>query len=158
MRDVEVKTVMNPHVIAVRVDLPVRELAAFLSENQITGAPVLDRDGHLVGVVSLADIAESDGEQGALVGESADPRRVVRGWEDKANPDEIRQLHVENEGPLVRDIMTPTVYTIPEDTPVSRVARTMIAGRIHRLFVTQGKRVVGIVTSLDLLKLLCAEE
>jgi CBS domain-containing protein len=43
--------------------------------------------------------------------------------------------------------MTPTVYTVPEDTPASQLARTMVAGRIHRLFVTRGRKIVGIVTS-----------
>jgi CBS domain-containing protein len=72
---------------------------------------------------------------------------------------DIVEQRVESEpGTLVRDIMTPTVYTIPEDTPVSEVARTMIAGRIHRLFVTREGHVVGIVTTLDLLKLLCQDE
>src|SRR5262245_53667991 len=120
MKDATAKDVMNPDVLAVRVDLTVPELSAFFSENQITGAPVIDRQGHLVGVVSRSDIAESNGEH-------------------------------------VRDIMTPAVYTVPEETPVTRIARTMIAGRIHRLFVTRKKRVVGIVTSLDLLKLLCQD-
>jgi len=54
--------------------------------------------------------------------------------------------------------MTPTVYTVPEDTPVPQIARAMVAGRIHRLFVTSRGRVVGIVTSLGLMKLLCPEE
>jgi CBS domain-containing protein len=57
----------------------------------------------------------------------------------------------------VGDIMTPTVYTVPADTPASELARTMVSGRIHRLFVTRGRRIVGIVTSLDLLKLLFEE-
>jgi CBS domain-containing protein len=54
----------------------------------------------------------------------------------------------------VQDIMTPAVYTVRDDAPVAMLARTMVAGRIHRLFVTRGGRIVGIVTSLDLLKLL----
>ena len=53
--------------------------------------------------------------------------------------------------------MTPTTYTVPHDTPVSRLAKTMIAGRVHRLLVVRDQRVVGIVTSLDLLKLLTSE-
>jgi predicted transcriptional regulator len=56
----------------------------------------------------------------------------------------------------VKDIMTPTVYTVPEDTTIVEAARTMIAGRIHRLFVTRSGRMVGIVTPLDLLELLVA--
>lgn len=152
------RDVMNPQVLAVRIDMTVQELAAFLTENQITGAPVVDRDGHLVGVVSLADIAESNGNQGDFVADVADPRLAVRDWDDKFDAADVRPYHVEADPRLVRDIMTPTVYTIPEDTPVARIARTMIAGRIHRLFVTRKKRVVGIVTSLDLLKLLCEDQ
>jgi len=54
----------------------------------------------------------------------------------------------------VRDIMTPTAYTVPHATSIRELARTMVTGRIHRLVVTHGERVVGIVTTLDLLKTL----
>jgi CBS domain-containing protein len=149
--------VMNTQVLAVRPDMTVHELAEFLTENQITGAPVLDRHGRLVGVVSETDITESETERVEMVHDRSDPEFDLRGWEDKANPDEIRGLHVESEGLFVRDIMTPSAYTVPHDTPVSRLAQTMIAGRIHRLLVTREARVVGIVTSLDLLKLLTSD-
>jgi CBS domain-containing protein len=149
--------VMNTQVLAVRPDMSVHELAEFLTENQITGAPVLDRNGRLVGVVSETDIMESESERTEMVQDRSDPEFDLRGWEDKANPDEIRELHVESDGLFVRDIMTPAAYTVPHDTPVGRLAQTMIAGRIHRLLVTREARVVGIVTSLDLLKLLASE-
>jgi signal-transduction protein with cAMP-binding, CBS, and nucleotidyltransferase domain len=69
----------------------------------------------------------------------------------------MRELHVEGGETLVGEIMSPTTYTVPHDTPVSRLARTMIAGRVHRLLVVRDQHVVGIVTSLDLLKLLTGE-
>jgi CBS domain-containing protein len=150
--------VMNTQVLAVRPDMTVHELAGFLTENQITGAPVLDAHGRLVGVVSETDIAESESERAELVRDRSDPEFDLRGWEDKADAEDIRQLHVEGGDLLVRDIMTPAAYTIPHDTPVPKIAQTMIAGRIHRLLVTRESRVVGIVTSLDLLKLLCPDE
>lgn len=115
------KDVMNLDVLVVQADTRAGEAAGFLTENQITGAPVVDEEGHLVGVVSLTDLA-------------------------------VGEAHSKD---AVRDLMTPTVYTVPEDTPVPEIARAMIAGRIHRLFVTRQRRVVGIVTSLDLLRLLC---
>jgi CBS domain-containing protein len=71
---------------------------------------------------------------------------------------DIAESEIDGEALLVRDVMTPTVYTVPEDTPVPQIARAMIAGRIHRLFVTSRGRVVGIVTSLGLMTLLCPEE
>jgi CBS domain-containing protein len=147
--------VMNPQVLAVRPDMSVHELALFLTENQITGAPVLDRAGRLVGVVSETDIAESESERDALAADYSDPGFDVRGWEDDADASDIRGLRVEGDERRVEDIMTPAAYTIPHDTPVPRIAQTMISGRIHRLLVTRDQHVVGIVTSLDLLRLLC---
>jgi len=142
-RKAAAKDVMTAEILSVREDLAVPELASFLAENNITGAPVLDGSGKFVGVVSVTDIAESEATPGD--------------WEpgDRVAPGERGGLHVENGGRQVRDIMTPTVYTVSEDTPVSELAHAMITGRVHRLFVTRKGRVVGIVTSLDLLSLLC---
>lgn len=112
--------IMTTTLLTVPQVMTVRELSTFLADHEITGAPVTDENGNLVGVVSVTDIAQNEANQESLV----------------------------------RDIMTPTVYTVPADTPVRKIARAMIAGRVHRLVVTQGDDVVGIVTSLDLLKLL----
>ncbi len=146
MKTPTAKQVMTPKVLSVRDDLTLPELAAFLAENQITGAPVLDRKGHFVGVVSTTDLAEA--EQGAGAWAS----------EDRVASDERRGLHVETTGRQVRDIMTPTLYTVDERTPAAELARTMITGRVHRLLVTRKGRIVGSVTSLDLLKLLCEKQ
>lgn len=154
MRTLTAKDVMNTEVLTVRVDLTVRELSAFLTERQISGAPVVDPHGRLVGVVSVTDVAESDADRPDLVGDRSSPDFDLREWEERMNPEDVRPLHIESDDLLVRDIMTPTVYTIPDDTPVAKIAQTMVAGRIHRLFVTCGGRVVGIVTTLDLVRLL----
>lgn len=148
------RDVMNPMVLSVREDKTVQELATFLTENEISGAPVVDARGKLLGVVSLRDIVERAAETPELVGEQ--PRRGFHdpGWGEKLTRSELSQMHIEDEGLLVREIMTPTVYTVKEDTAVSEIARTMISGHIHRLLVTRAGQAVGIVTTLDLLKLL----
>jgi CBS domain-containing protein len=120
---------------------------------------VLDAAGRLVGVVSETDIAEAELERAETVDEGVDPAFDLRGWEEEAEPDELQKLQVHAAGDImVRDIMTPTAYTVPHDTPVKELARTMVTGRIHRLLVTRDSNVVGIVTSLDLLKLLYRDE
>jgi CBS domain-containing protein len=153
MKTLTAKDVMNPEVLTVRVDLTVRELSAFLTEKQISGAPVVDLDGRLVGMVSVTDVAENDAERPDLVADRSLPEDV-RGWENRMDAEDVRPLHIESDDLLVRDIMTPTVYTVPDDTPVAELAHAMVAGRIHRLLVTRRSRVVGIVTSLDLVQLL----
>lgn len=158
MKELEAADVMSPHVLAVQPDMSVHELAAFLTGNEISGAPVMDGHGRLLGMVSLSDIAREDAEGTRLMPDRSDPAESVRGWEDEATSDEMRELHVEGSGDaLVRDIMTPAAYTVSHHTPVSMLARTMIAGRIHRLLVLRDGAVVGIVTSLDLLTLLTGE-
>ena len=147
--------VMNPEVLSVPLEMSVVELVDFFAEKEITGAPVVDHTGHFVGVVSVTDVAESP-VAGAPFGESA--HSDLRGWEDRLTRDEVRRLGVRSGSLSVGDIMTPTVYTVSADTPASELARTMVSGRIHRLFVTRGRKIVGIVTSLDLLKLLFQDQ
>jgi len=156
MKTLTAKDVMNPEVLTARVDMTVRELAAFLTENQISGAPVVDLEGRLVGVVSVTDVAENDAERPDLAGDPSIPTDV-RGWENRMDVEDVRALHIETDDLLVRDIMTPTVYTVPEDTPVARIAQAMVAGRIHRVLVTHRGRAVGMVTSLDLVGLLAGD-
>jgi CBS domain-containing protein len=148
MKGLTAKDVMNADVLSVPPDLTVHELAAFLVEHQISGAPVVDHRGQLVGLASLTDIAESD-----ALRDDAPEAEAPRRRHERAR-DELAGLHVQRTDLLVQDIMTPTVYSVNPDTPVAELAQTMIAGRIHRLLVTVDGRVAGIVTSLDLLRLL----
>jgi len=152
MRELTAKDVMTRQVLTVPPDLTVHELSVFLIENQISGAPVVDERGGLLGLVSLTDIAESDALRDDVAVEGRP--RDKDSWRGKANADEVRGFRMERPDLVVRDIMTPAAYTVPEDTPVATLAQTMLAGRIHRLVVTREHAVVGIVTSLDLLKLL----
>ena len=154
MKDLTAKDVMNREVFTVRDDMTVQELAAFLTEQHISGAPVVDDSRKMIGVVSLTDIAENATESSDISPDRSNPDFYVRDWEDEVDWKELQQLKIGNTKLPVRDIMTPTVYTVTDDTPVYKIAKTMIAGRIHRLFVTEKDEVVGIVTTLDMLKIL----
>ncbi len=153
MKDLKAKDIMNTEVFSVKDDMTVQELAGFLTEREILGAPVVDSEGEVVGVVSCTDIVQSTTTEANMLLEKSTPGFYEHGWENKLDPDEMVKLHVEvNESLPVREIMTPTVYTVPEDTSLSEIAKAMVAGRIHRLLVTRGSRLVGIITTLDMLK------
>lgn len=152
------RDVMNPVVVTVQEEWTVQELATFLTEHSISGAPVVNDAGRFVGVVSNTDITESAAEAGNMVENVQNPERDLAGVDRELSDDDLHQMHIENGSLLVRDIMTPTVYTIPGSTPVPKIARTMISGRVHRLLVTESRRVVGIITTLDMLKLLVDED
>jgi CBS domain-containing protein len=152
MRPITAADLMNPKVLAVREDMTLRELAAYLIHHQITGAPVEDGGGRLVGVVSTVDIAEAmladPGEAGPEGPEG--PEKLGEG-------DEADEPYLPEDDVLVRDIMTPAIESVPEDATVSEVASRMLDSHVHRLLVTRDGRPVGIITTSDLLGLLIDE-
>ncbi len=140
------RDVMIHPVLAVRESWTVHELASYFTEKSISGAPVLDDAGRLTGVVSLSDIVDQ------VTADREPSGRPTRAWKERFAPEDLTGLAIEDGGRLVSEIMTPTIFTIPDTTPLPRIARTMVAGRIHRLLVTRKGHVVGIVTTLDLLR------
>lgn len=158
MRPITAADVMNPNVLVVQEDMTVEELATFLVENEISGAPVVDQARRLVGVVSVTDLARSvaDGPDGST--DRPGPDFFVSEWGGTLRRDQVEALRFGEETEMrVRDIMTPAVCSVDAETPIPEVAETLINSHIHRLLVTSGERVVGIVTSSDLLGLLVRE-
>jgi CBS domain-containing protein len=155
MKRLTAKDVMNKDVLSVGMDWSIEYLTDFLVENGISGAPVTSVDGKLVGVVSLTDIVRHN----SLPGKDSrlhSPYDYYRhGLEHQYAKEDIRSLSIGTE-PLdtVRDIMTPMIFDVTEDTKVKQVADTMIRGRIHRVFVTREKKLTGVITTVDMLKVI----
>jgi len=148
MKNLIAKDIMNPSVLSVEEDLSVHELANFFTEKMISGAPVVNKDGKLVGVVSLSDIVRNDERRTAIVNDKRESD-----YYDNLNSDEIQELHLEEDDSLtVRNIMTPLIFKVKETELISAMSDIMIGGRIHRLLVTRDEKVVGIITTLDMLK------
>ena len=149
MTELTAKDVMTKRVLTIRDDASVSELVSLLSEHMITGAPVVDADGKLVGVVSTTDLARQSASRS--IKRDHPPDFYLHGWE--LMDDDVRSFSVEEESDQrVQDIMTPVIFSVSENATVSEMADTMVGGRIHRLIVTNGDTVLGIVTTLDLLK------
>jgi CBS domain-containing protein len=149
---------MNPGVLTVQEDMTVRELAGFLMANEISGAPVADEQGRLVGVVSLADIAAAASGEARGTGEEGSSffGRDWRDGEDGLEEEDVEDLPLD--GVRVADIMNPKIYSVREDATVPEIASLMLNGHLHRLLVTREDRAVGIITTSDLLGLLVGED
>jgi predicted transcriptional regulator len=147
-----VKELMTPDVMTVADDMTTDALARYLVEREISGAPVVDSQGHLIGVVSMTDIGRSMAEPS-----EGEPSRSSGFYRDIAADltlEDLGQRYVEERAATVRDVMTPAIHQVPVTASVAEAARLMVDQHIHRLVVTQGKEPVGILTSLDLLKVL----
>lgn len=157
MRPITASDLMNPEVLTVREDMTLRQVANFLVDNEISGAPVEDGSGKLVGVVSFTDIVtalvQDDGGDGDRTS------FFVSEWEEAMSREDLEDIEALDDAALtVREIMTPEVYTVREETPVSEIAEAMVENHVHRLLVTREDRVVGIISTSDLLGLLVEEK
>lgn len=155
MLELTAKDVMTPDVLTVGEDWLIDQLAEFLVSRGISGAPVVDDAGKLTGVVSVTDIARFNS---LPVRDTRAPDRhefYHHVADLEVDGEELGGYHLESEALVsVRDIMTPVVFSVSDDARLPQVADTMVRGRIHRVLVTHGDEVVGIVTALDVLKVM----
>jgi CBS domain-containing protein len=155
VRGLTVGDIMRSDVLAAGADWPLETLADFLVDNGISGAPVTNQDGELVGVVSLTDIVRQSSMSNSHADTGAAHDVYLYELESHMSREELRVFHTREESPvLVSDIMTPMIFRVDRDTSLQEVAETMLKGRIHRVFVTEGSRLTGIVTALDMLEVI----
>ena len=125
--------VMTRPVLTVRADDHVEQAAALLANNNVTAAPVLDRQGELVGIVSEGDLLR------ARVVQVPDPVHMGGGSGPAAR--------------FVSDVMTRDVVAVPAEADLSAVAEAMLSHSVHSVPIVDGSEVVGIVCRHDLLRL-----
>jgi CBS domain-containing protein len=128
----KVTELMHTHVQTVRFDSTLAELVETLSDAHVTGVPVVDRHGKMLGVVSTTDVLEAQSE--AIEGKSA--------WEDR----------------MVGDVMTRPPLTIPETADVHEAAQRMLYGEVHRLFVEKNGELAGVISQTDIVRALAAHQ
>jgi len=116
--NVKVADLMTKRVVTTERHVTIDHVRHMLANNKIGAIPVVDGDGHPVGIVSTTDLVAS-----------------LKG------------------GAPVSSMMTDKVYTVSEYDDVSIAARLMRNHKIHRVVVTREKKVVGIISSFDLLRL-----
>jgi predicted transcriptional regulator len=146
------KDLMNPHIMTVSEEMTTDELARYLTEREISGAPVVDSQGHLIGVVSMTDVGRNVAEQSDFISSSGS--NFYRDDAVDLTLEDFGQRYAEERAVTVRDVMTPVIHQVPVTASLAEAARIMVERHIHRLVVTQGKDPVGIITSMDLLKMI----
>ena len=140
--------VMTWGTITVEPEASVARAVRLMLQNKISGLPVVDSDGRLVGMVTEGDFLRR--------GELGTERRRPRWLEFLVGPGRLADEYVQSSGRKVSEIMTPEVQTITPETPLDEVVRLMERHRIKRLPVVQGGKLVGIVSRANLLHALAS--
>ena len=143
------RDIMNEDVVSARDDMTIQQLILLLKSNRITGVPVLNEAGALVGVVSESDILLRDAAFGDAVGMDSDFHTHLAA----DTSDDLDGLDLGELGDaLIRDIMSKTAITAESDTPIAELAEIMVTNRIHRVIIVRGGILEGIVSTMDILK------
>jgi CBS domain-containing protein len=152
-----VRDAMQRDVVSIGPEATLAQLEELLIAHRIGGAAVID-GGRLVGVASRSDVvrtlllghslADYVAEELAGSDTSGERRRGLAALPS----DVVARLA----GHRVRDIMIADPVTVEVTTPIREVAGTFVERRIHRVFVTDADRLVGVVTTLDLARLVAS--
>jgi len=124
-----VAELMVSDVKAVAPDMSVADAIALMTEHHISALPVIDTHSRLLGVISTTDILQAAAE--AADGQSRE--QVFEGTE-------------------VRDLMTPRPATVRLETDVKEAAQQMLYLEVHRLFVEEKGRLVGVLSQSDIVR------
>jgi CBS domain-containing protein len=140
--------VMTWGTITVEPEASVTRAVRLMLQNKISGLPVVDAKGQLVGMVTEGDFLRR--------GELGTERRRPRWLEFLLGPGRLAAEYVQSSGQKVSEIMTPEPKTISPETPLDEVVRLMERHRIKRLPVVQDGKLVGIVSRANLLHALAS--
>jgi CBS-domain-containing membrane protein len=140
--------IMTRRVISIPPDSTILEAIRLMLDNRISGLPVMDSSGNLVGIVTEGDFLRR--------AETGTQRKRPRWLELLTGPGKLAADYVQSHGRKIEQVMTPDCVTISEDTPLDEVVRIMERHHVKRLPVVRDKTVVGIVSRANLMHALAS--
>ena len=139
--------IMSREVVTVKKETSVRELAELFTTRKISSVPVVDNDGRLIGIVTETDLVEQD--------KSLHIPTVISLFDwviylesDKKFEKELKKMTAQTVG----EIFSTEVETVGPETPISEVADILTSKKINAIPVVDGKKLVGIVARIDLIR------
>lgn len=149
------RDIMRTDVATLRPEDSLDAAIELLEEMHISGAPVVDGSGQLVGVISTADLARFAREKGTARSEPGNER--LSGLDDEPTGDEVTfDVDDYSEELLGRervcDWMTAKVISASPSTNVRELCRLMMIESVHRVVIAEGRKLLGIVTTTDIVR------
>jgi CBS domain-containing protein len=141
-----VSEVMTAEVLTVRPETPIHEAAALMSSRGVSGLPVVDDAGRVVGILSEGDL---------IIRQK--PREPPPWWRQFfADAEGLAREYRKAVGATAGEVMTTAVLCVGPEVPVAAAAVILDERRIRRLPVVANGRLVGILSRGDLVRALAA--
>ncbi len=141
------RDIMTKEVVTVKPSTTVEELAGLLVVHKISGAPVVDEKDHLVGIVTQNDLISQNKRLHIPTVVRLFDAYIVLGSQTKIER-EIKKMTAAT----VDEICVKKVITVSPDTPLDEIATIMAEKKVHLLPVVEGKKLLGIIGKIDLIR------
>lgn len=152
MYTLKAKDIMTKNVTCVSPEMKIKELAKIFVKDRINGAPVVDQNEDLVGIVSKSDIINFDFEKGVHASGISDYYSSTGLEPQQMTDDFIATDNTIVSDATVKDLMMTNVLTGDPNDSIPELSNKMYEKRIHRLVIIEGRKVFGIISTLDILK------
>jgi CBS domain-containing protein len=151
-----IRDIMEKDVQTVTPEVSLSDLERQLLHGRVGALPVVDRDGQLVGIASRSDVVRQLSVERSLGEAMADTYRehADESWYDTSSQELNCSIGQRVQRLRVRDVMIKDVVTISPDCAIELAADCFVKRHIHRLPVVEDGRLVGIVSTLDLARLM----
>jgi CBS domain-containing protein len=136
------RDVMTSPVLSVEPDADILYAVRLMLQRRISGLPVIDGQGDLLGIVTEGDFLRR--------AETGTQRKRSRWLEFLVGPGRLAEEYAHAHASKVRDVMTPDPVTVSDDTPLEEIVRLMEKRQVKRLPVMRDRKVVGIVSRANL--------
>jgi CBS domain-containing protein len=140
--------IMTTEVMTVHADTTVEEVARLLTTRRVGSVPVVDDDNRVVGVVNDEELFTSE------KGMPFSAVRVPGLFEKWAQPDRAAEIYANARRNTARDVMSFEFVCVDVNASVGYITQLMVERNLHRVLVTRNERLAGIITRLDLIRML----
>jgi CBS domain-containing protein len=152
---VTARDIMRTDVVTVDYAAPLSDVERTLSEHRISGAPVTDEAGHIIGIVSLKDLIERYAEE-----PESHPRRGAGFFHlssEEMLEDDFESFEIPAESEeTAQDVMTAQIYSVEATAGLQEIATIMTRHNVHRVLVQEDGKYVGLITTMEILDSLSA--
>ncbi|HEY3998258.1 MAG TPA: CBS domain-containing protein [Candidatus Xenobia bacterium] len=144
---------MQTELLHVAPECSLYEAARMMATHHVSGLPVIDAQGRAVGVITLADLAAVWLKESRQEASDLNFYRNLFGHSPEL-ASYFASFYADDAVVTVADAMTPKVLHTPENTVATDIVKLMQANHVHRLFVSRDGRLVGVVTTTDVMQAL----
>ena len=141
------KDIMNTNVISVGRDTSVEDLAKILIDKNISGCPVVDENGQLAGIVTENDLISQNKRLHIPT-----IMRLFDAFIPLESPGKLEKEIKKMTAVKVEDICSKKVISVSGDTSIEDIATIMSEKKVHLIPVVEGKKIVGIIGKIDVIK------